>query len=281
MGCSASKAAGVDLDTEASVEERFNSSSIAQIDPTKYKKITSTDLEISLGCFANVKRVRWLAEHCPEILLFPWEYQRVFGVVKPGNPMKIKYTFLSHQWETPGHPFPDLKQITENLGTIETDWMRVDWWCTMASFQKLCAHSHSAIAVVKHPPTGLTMRGYDKEKGSDIGAEITACTQKVVKDMSKKAGAILTKLSEEICGAGLDFEYSIRAWCCLERCYLPAAPHKDSRIVALLPLIAQMRTIAEGSITKKASKKEQTPANTALNELLGAVERLEGLIKLC
>ena len=49
------------------------------------------------------------------------------GVVKLLNPVDTEYTFLSHQWQTPEHPWPDLLQVTEHLKYIRTPWIWADW----------------------------------------------------------------------------------------------------------------------------------------------------------
>lgn len=55
------------------------------------------------------------------------------GLVKAANPMALEYTFLSHQWETPGHPFPMLhvvcqKQLTTcwHVSPVELDLFLID-----------------------------------------------------------------------------------------------------------------------------------------------------------
>ena len=50
--------------------------------------------------------------------------------------------------------------------------------------------------------------------------------------------------AESAVQAGVDLEYGVRAWCALERCYLPSAPHKDERIVAMLPLLGNLESAA-------------------------------------
>ena len=72
-------------------------------------------MSIRLAYFCDTGRVKSLAGMYPELLLLPWEHQRAIGVVSPRDPMKTEYTFITHQWQTLAHPFPDLLQITEHL----------------------------------------------------------------------------------------------------------------------------------------------------------------------
>jgi len=123
-----------------------------------------------MGYFVHTKTATKMLKLAPSVMLFPWEIQRKMGVVKMLNPMLIEYTFLSHQWETPGHPFPDMQQLTEHLHAVTTEYFWLDWFCvpqwsrtdewldpiaimifevTMRSFQKLCVHSTTSLAVVK------------------------------------------------------------------------------------------------------------------------------------
>ena len=61
--------------------------------------------------FASVAKLRHLAAQFPELLLLPWEHMRKMGVVKQLQLKGLSYTFFTHQWEDPEHPFRDLKQI--------------------------------------------------------------------------------------------------------------------------------------------------------------------------
>lgn len=77
--------------------------------------------------FVDTKLAAYFAANYPELLLLPWERMRAMGVVKLLNPVDTEYTFLSHQWQTPEHPWPDLLQVTEHLKYIRTPWIWADW----------------------------------------------------------------------------------------------------------------------------------------------------------
>ena len=72
-------------------------------------------METHLGYFCDTDMAKKFISKYSDLMLFPWEYQRAMGIVKLANPMALRYTFLSHQWENSGHPFPDLKQVSEHL----------------------------------------------------------------------------------------------------------------------------------------------------------------------
>ena len=105
MGCAASKSS-----ESSALEKRFHG------------KRRLSQIHVSLGYFYDTDKVKWMLSNYPLLMLFPWEYQRAMGLVKAANPMALEYTFLSHQWETPGHPFPDLIQISEHVDKILTPW---------------------------------------------------------------------------------------------------------------------------------------------------------------
>ena len=105
MGCAASKSS-----ESSALEKRFHG------------KRRLSQKHVSLGYFYDTDKVKWMLSNYPLLMLFPWEYQRAMGLVKAANPMALEYTFLSHQWETPGHPFPDLIQISEHVDKILTPW---------------------------------------------------------------------------------------------------------------------------------------------------------------
>ena len=96
----------------------------------------------------------------------------------------------------------------------------------------------------------------------------------------------LLKLAQPVATIGVDLEYGIRAWCALERCYLPNVPPKDLRLVKLLPAIQKLQSVAlkcRTDITAKLSKggedAEESTSPVAL--LLNDVERLKGLLAIC
>lgn len=77
--------------------------------------------------FVNTKKLQYLAEHHPNLLLFPWERMRAMGVVELRHPVSTEYTFFSHQWETAGHPWPDLQQVLEHINQVTTPYLWADW----------------------------------------------------------------------------------------------------------------------------------------------------------
>lgn len=272
-----------------------------------------------MGYFVHTKTATKMLKLAPSVMLFPWEIQRKMGVVKMLNPMLIEYTFLSHQWETPGHPFPDMQQLTEHLHAVTTEYFWLDWFCvpqwsrtdewldpiaimifevTMRSFQKLCVHSTTSLAVVKRC-AGLKMRGFDTEKGWQIDDELAEHAQDADRQLEtqfgKKAhdGQILRQLAEAVEAAGVDLEYGVRAWCALERCYLPAAPHRDVRLLKLLPNVASLEAAvqrganqitaakAKGAKTNKGEEDSLLDAASPVALLINDIERLKGVIDLC
>ena len=209
-------------------------------------------MQTGFAYFCHTATVQKILKIAHELMLLPWEYQRAMGFIKALNPMVTDYTFFSHQWEARDHPFPDLKQLSEHIDAIQTPWFWCDWYCvpqwsrnpdpypvdplavtifltTMKSFHRLCAQSTSAFAVVKRV-TGLKMRGFDTERGWSIDDDLLAYAAKA-EELSVKAKPHgernVLRCASEMSTVGVDLEYGIRAWCALERCYLPAAPHKD------------------------------------------------------
>ena len=63
--------------------------------------------------FVNTKKLRYLAEHHPSLLLFPWERMRAMGIVELRHPVTTEYTFFSHPW-------PDLQQVMEHINQVTT-----------------------------------------------------------------------------------------------------------------------------------------------------------------
>ena len=133
-------------------------------------------------------------------------------------------------------------QLTEHVKLIWTEWFWCDWYSvpqwsrnadpyrpdplaqiifqtTMKSFHTLCTHSGDAIAVVKRG-LGLKMRGFDEESGWQIDKELTQAAGEADEQLR---GNDLRLLAEGVVHAGVDLEYGVRAWCALERCYLPSA----------------------------------------------------------
>ena len=279
-----------------------------------------SQLAIHAGYFCETASFKKLISKFPQLMLLPWEYQRAMGVVKLADPMALKYTFLSHQWETLTHPFPDLKQVTEHLNSLQDPYFWADWYCvpqwsrnadpypadpvattiflmTMKSFHRLCAFSASALAVVKRG-VGLKMRGFDMEAGWQIDDEMlsdaaeaeTSIEQGREKSAAKSTPLLLKSLTEELACTGVDLEYGVRAWCALERCYLPAAPHKDVRLLSLVASLKKAQSHARliQSETLKQQNKDKSPGNNGsgddhdpLSKYVNNLERLSGLMHLC
>ena len=143
--------------------------------------------------FVNREKLMFIASRYPSLLLFPWERMRAMGILELRHPVYTEYTFFSHQWQTPGHPWPDLLQLTEQLDSVQTPYIWFDWFCvpqwsrtsdepdpiaiqiflvTMRSFHKLCFCSSAAMLVFKRDALGLTMRGWDKNGGRNYGMEL-------------------------------------------------------------------------------------------------------------
>ena len=75
--------------------------------------------------FVDTVKLQYFAQHFPSLLLFPWERMRAMGILQLRNPTETEYTFFSHQWQTPGHPWPDLLQVTEHIESVRTPFI----WC--------------------------------------------------------------------------------------------------------------------------------------------------------
>ena len=79
--------------------------------------------------FADVKMLQFFSDHYPVLLLLPWDILRKMGVLKVRDPTKAKFTFISHQWCTREHPFPDALQMTEHISGVTTPYIWLDWYC--------------------------------------------------------------------------------------------------------------------------------------------------------
>ena len=167
MGCAASKGSDIGSSQIASVEKRFKGT----------RRLS--DVTTHFGYFCNTAMLKRCIIMYPELMLLPWEHQRRMGTVTAADPAKLTYAFVSHQWETPEHPFPDLKQVTEHLAAVKDAYIWLDWYCvpqwsrkaspypedplavtvflmTMQSFHRLCALSTTSLAIVKRG-TGLKL----------------------------------------------------------------------------------------------------------------------------
>lgn len=83
----------------------------------------------------------------------------------------------------------------------------------------------------------------------------------------------MLELVGSIDAIGLDLEYAIRAWCVLERCYLPKSEHSDVRVLRLLPLLEDLKHTAFMIVAKKQ-------VESAL-QVVNIIEQLNGLLSLC
>lgn len=220
--------------------------------------------------------LRYLARECPALLLLPWEMMRKIGVVVRLNVFDAHYTFISHQWEQRASPFaPPAAKICEHIEAIETPWVWCDWWCvpqwsrgdgwvggpdllslsifkaTMASFHQICYLASDAFCLCKR----LQHHGlYFGEH--DLGARLRRLVSNVDAALAvvHTKGSRLPTLLDEVELCSIDLEYAVRAWCALERCYLPDTKHTDVRLQKLLRtldiLLAEWRARARGSSSR-------------------------------
>ena len=176
---------------------------------------------------------------------------------------------------------------------------------TMANFHNICQGAVSALAVVKRSKPGLRMREWEAgylilslAKMSDTFIDDNLDQARAAGDATR-----LTQLAEEVAQVNLqcssaffhsqqtirhiiptpgaqvdaDLEYSIRAWCALERCFLPDAPHRDIRILKLVTLLKKLQAAGEAAVAREYG----VTAGIPLAKMLNAVERLHGIIDLC
>ena len=104
-------------------------------------------LEVRIGYFCDSAIFRKLTTKHLELMVLPWEYQRAMGVVVLADPMTIAYTFISHQWESPEHPFFDLKQITEHLDLIADPYFWCDWYSVPQWSRKALPHPQDPMSI--------------------------------------------------------------------------------------------------------------------------------------
>ena len=298
MGCSSSSHA--DPASSSHAEDRFKG------------RRRMSQMSIRMGYFMHTDQAKAMLEKFSAIMMLPWEHHRAMGLVQSANPLATQYTFFSHQWECPEHPFPDLKQLSEHMHMIVTEHLWCDWYCvpqwsrstklslpdplatmifqtTMNSFHRLCTHASDTLAVVKRSTSTLKMRGFDKTLGWQIDLELLSSAADA--DRQLKANE-LQPFAATASKVGIDLEYGVRAWCALERCYLPAGPHKDARVVVLLPVVQRLETAAlkhKGELARAEAKQKKPSGQTEDDDafasplalLLNVVERLKGLIDLC
>jgi len=253
--------------------------------------------------FADVAILQYFVITSPELLLLPWEYMRAMGVLQLRDPRRTDYTFLSHQWQLPVHPFPDMKQLTEHLDRVSTRFLWLDWFCvpqwsrdwsavsqsifaqTMVSFHSLCFNAADALVVLKRRDSGITMA--EEDLGAVLVLEAEAAQQTFEAAGLKTTHAPLPSITSRICEVGLDLEYAIRAWCALEKTYLPNTSHKDVRLVQLIKHLSELRLGCESSISalmrsSRASKNtSDVRDNEAPSRLLAKIERINAIISLC
>ena len=91
--------------------------------------------------FCGSANFRKLMTNHPQLMVIPWEHQRAMGIVALADPTVIEYTFISHQWESPSHPFFDLKQITEHLHLIMDPY----FWCARSFCMWLVAAMNQTL----------------------------------------------------------------------------------------------------------------------------------------
>ena len=103
----------------------------------------------------------------------------------------------------------------------------------------------------------------DDEMLSDAAEAETSIEQGREKSAAKSTPLLLKSLTEELACTGVDLEYGVRAWCALERCYLPAAPHKDVRLLSLVASLKKAQSHARliQSETLKQQNKDKSPGN--------------------
>ena len=114
------------------VEERF--SKAIGVSSSEHSTIcTQADqdiFDVFPAFFADVSMLKYFTRHFPELLILPWELQKRMSVLVFANPSATCYTFVSHQWDAAGHPFPDAGQVLEIITKVTTPYIWLDWYCT-------------------------------------------------------------------------------------------------------------------------------------------------------
>mmetsp|Transcript_35040 Transcript_35040/g.73677 ORF Transcript_35040/g.73677 Transcript_35040/m.73677 type:complete len:748 (-) Transcript_35040:2-2245(-) len=255
--------------------------------------------------FADVRMLRYFVKNAPEMLLLPWEMMRRFGVVTRREASKTVYTFISHQWQSASNPFADcLEKITGHVSLINTPYVWLDWWCvpqwsrlpdaaggpdsranlifasTMASFHKLCFAAAAAMCIVKRTEGPKLLFGAGDDLGAALRADAVAAERALRSVSAPPAG--LEAVVDHIEACGVDLEYAVRAWCALERCYLPDCDHQDRRLTRLLVHLQQLRALALGAGSQLPSFLPSISADAeAVAQLLATLNRIERIVELC
>ena len=145
------------------------------------------------------------------------------------------------------------------------------------------------------------MRGFDIKDGWQIDAEILKHAKDTEEYLtshraSRKRHGIslrLVELSKPLADADIDVEYAVRAWCALERCFLPSAPHRDVRIVQLIQDLKQLQMHAsklqkemlahakDSGADAGATESESVETSNPLSSLMNSLYRLESMLSLC
>lgn len=204
---------------------------------------------------ADTKLLIYVSRNFPQLLLLPWEIMRKMGFVSCHTVSQQPYTFLSHQWEQADSPFlSDVSQIIEHIDLVETPKLWCDWWCvpqwsrrndhicgpdekaqiifqtTMATFHQLCFLATSSLCIVKRTvQCGLWFGSCNLGDMLRTHADRVDRALEAVGAEGSQLHALINVAEYE----SVDLEYAARAWCALERCYLPVAEHVDRRLEAL------------------------------------------------
>ena len=119
---------------------------------------------------------------------------------------------------------------------------------------------------------------------SDVFPHVQAA---IAEQQLRNRGDTETKLvpfAEKANKVGLDLEYAVRAWCVLERCYLPESGHKDKRMQTLIKATHELHANA-----KLAAKKTMSSSKTGkgtddaepIAKLINTLEWLQSVLDLC
>jgi hypothetical protein len=111
----------------------------------------------------------------------------------------------------------------------------------MRSFPVLCFQAISSLVVLKRKPRGLLFA--DEDLGASL-RELVTTVERTLVLMGKVAPESLSTLVASMEEIGLDLEYAVRAWCALERCYMPDEDVRyDPRLVRLSQLVFELYTV--------------------------------------
>ena len=222
-----------------------------------FERTLLTSLKVEYQAyFARTSTLKALAQNSPELLALPFEGMRAMGVLERLDPKDCVYTFCSHQWESPEHPFTSLLQITEHIDLVETPYVWVDWYCcpqwsrtgklthsiseetldksmpqrvfesTMNNFHKLCLCAKTSLIVVKRASNDKVFGAPAAPRGLTLRKRNFASELCEGLDSLSSANTTST-LSGDIAHAqdlvrqmessGVDLEHGIRAWCAAHR----------------------------------------------------------------